>query len=58
MGNSMTEKPPNPELSALQGQLAGVIAALNMHVKRSEELAVEMEQIQFEISQITPVIVA
>jgi hypothetical protein len=58
MGNSMTENQPNPELSALQGQLAGVIAALNMHMKRSEELAAEMEQIQFEMSQVSPVIVA
>lgn len=40
-------------MTALQGQLAGVIAALNMHMKRSEELAGEMEQIQFEISQLT-----
>jgi len=50
----MTEKPPNPELSALQGQLAGIVAAMNMHVKRSEELASEAEQVVFEISQLTP----
>jgi len=52
----MTESTPNQNLIALQGQLAGVIAALNMHMKRSEELAGEMEQIQFEISQIGAVI--
>lgn len=54
MGNSMTEIPSNQDILALQGQLAGVIAALNMHIKRSEELAAEMELIQFEISQLTP----
>jgi hypothetical protein len=54
MGYSMTETKPGPELIALQGQLAGVIAALNMHVKRSEELAAEMEQLQVEISDILP----
>lgn len=54
----MTENTPNPELSALQGQLAGVVAALNMHMKRSEELAAEMEQIQFEISQLSPAVQA
>lgn len=54
MGNSMTEIPSNQDILALQGQLAGVIAALNMHLKRSEELVAEMEQLQFEISQLTP----
>ncbi len=58
MGISMTENRPNQDISALQGQLAGVLAALNMHMKRSEELAIEVEQIQYEISQITQVIVA
>ncbi len=52
MGKSMTETTPNPTLTALQGQLVGVIAALNMHIRRAEELAAEMEHIQFEISQI------
>ena len=54
MGNSMTDPTPNPELASLQAQLAAVVAAMNMHVERAEKLAGEAEQIQFEISQLTP----
>jgi hypothetical protein len=54
----MTEISPNSNLASLQAQLSAVIAALNMHMKRSEELAVEVESIQYEISEITPVIEA
>ncbi len=54
MGNSMTESTPNPVLASLQAQLAAVVAAMNMHIERAEKLAAESEQIQFEISQITP----
>ncbi len=47
------ENTPGQNISALQGQLAGVIAAMNMHMRRAEELAAEMERIQYEISQHT-----
>lgn len=52
MGNSMTETTPDQHVISLQGQLAGIVAAMNMHIRRAEELAFEMEQIQAEINQI------
>ncbi len=49
--NSMTENNQNVSMASLEAQLSAIVAALNMHVKRSEELALEMEIIQAEIKQ-------
>lgn len=54
----MTENSPNNNMASLQAQYSGLTSALNMHVKRAEQLAVEMDLIEAEIIQANKVIEA
>ena len=48
----MTEITPQETLASLQAARAGIVAALDMHVTRAEELAAEVARIDEEIAQV------
>jgi len=54
MGNSDIEYVESVDLISLQAARVAIVAALEMHVHRSEELAGELAQINEDIERLSP----